>query len=273
MTDKKGIRIHLRELLLIGMLAVTVYHTETNAMSNEERFKELFELDWEEALHDPCTEDWQDSWFMDGLRSTVENTEKGMILSAGPVERDHACHTVLWTKTSFEGDVKIEFDYWRLDTATRNVNIIYIQATGKEEGPYTKDIAEWSHLREIPYMRTYFDNMKLLHISYAAYGNRDDAREYVRARRYPTRPDLKFNELDLPPDNFETGLFEPGVRHRFTIIKKGNELLFRVETDEKTSVFGWDTSAFDPIIEGRIGLRHMWTRSSRYADFKVSVLK
>ena len=241
-------------------------------MSKEERFEELEQLAWQEALYDPGTLDWKEKWFLDGSRSTVANTEKGMILSAGPLEQDHACHTVLWTKNSFEGVVKIESDFWRLDTATRNVNIIYIQATGKEEGPYTKDIAEWSHLREIPYMATYFNNMKLLHISYAAYGNQDDAREYVRARRYPTRPDLKFNELDIPPDNFETGLFEPGIKHRFTIIKKGHELLFKVETEEKMSVFAWNTSAFDLITEGRIGLRHMWTRTSRYADIRISVL-
>ena len=269
MTSDKSI---LALFLFIGMLAAHTLPTEAE-MSKEERFEELNALNWEQTFHDPGTEDWREKWFLDGLKSTVENTDKGMILAAGPIDRDHACHTVLWTKESFEGDVKIEMDYWRLDTVTRNVNIMYIQATGKEEGPYTKDIAEWSHLREIPYMRTYFNNMNLLHISYAAHGNSDDSREYVRARRYPTKPDRPFSETDIPPDNWETGLFEPGVKHRFTFIKKGHELLFKVVSDEKTAVFAWDTSDFDPVTEGRIGIRHMFTRTSRYADIRISVLK
>jgi len=253
--------------------AVVVKPKEVEAMPKEARFAELLDLDWTEAFQDPGNGNWEDGWFLDGLRATVENTQKGMILSAGPIERDHASHCVLWTKESFEGDVKIEFDYWRLDTIQKYVNIIYIQATGKEEGPYTKDIAEWAHLREVPYMPSYFNNMKTLHISYAAFGAKQSEDDYVRARTYPTRPDLKFSELDIPPDNFKTGLFEPGVKHHFTIIKRGHELLFQVSTDEKTSVFAWDTSAHNLIAEGRIGLRHMWTRCSRYAGFKVSTTK
>lgn len=257
---------------LFAVLLALTPTTEANEMK-EERFEKFEALDWVETFADPGAGDWTEKWFLDGLRATVENTPKGMILQAGPVERDNASHCVLWTKASFEGDVKIEFDYWRLDSIQKYVNIIYIQATGKEEGPYTKDIAEWSELREIPFMRSYFNNMKLLHISFAAFGAKESEEDYVRARRYPTRPDLKFNELDIPPDNFNTGLFKPGVKHRFTVIKKGHDLMMRVATDEKTSVYAWDTSAFDPITEGRIGLRHMWTRCSRYGDFKVSVLR
>lgn len=254
------------------VLSILIPQASISEMSNEERFNKLQSLNWSVAYHDSCTGDWEDGWFLDGLRATVKNTDRGMVLSAGPVERDHASHCVLWTKASFEGDVKIEFDYWRMDTIQKYVNIIYIQATGKEEGPYTKDIAEWAHLREVPYMRSYFNNMKMLHISFAAFGAKESEEDYVRARRYPTRPDLKFNELDIPPDNFNTGFFKPGVKHRFTIIKRGDDLLMKVETDEQTAVYGWNTSAFDPITEGRIGLRQMWTRCSRYADFRVSTL-
>ena len=256
----------------LAILLITL-QANVSAMSNEDRFNELEKLNWTEAFQDSGTDDWQDRWFLDGLRAQVDNTPKGMVLSSGPIEKDHASHCVLWTKQSFEGDVKIEFDYWRMDTIQKYVNIIYIQATGTEEGPYSKDIAEWADLREVPFMRSYFNNMKTLHISYAAFGAKESEDDYVRARRYPTRPDLKFNELDIPPDNFNTGLFKPGVKHHFTIIKRGHELLFQVSTDEKTSVFAWDTSAHNLIAEGRIGLRHMWTRCSRYAGFKVSTTK
>ena len=242
-------------------------------MSNEVRFDELNGLNWKESFNDPCTKDWREKWFLDGERATITHSEEGMVLSAGPVARDHASHCVLWTQESFEGDVKIEFEYWRLDTIERHVNIIYILATGVGDGPYVKDIAAWSDLRTIPYMRTYYNNMKLLHISFAAFDNEDnDDPDYVRARQYPVTEKRRFNELDIPPDNFDTGLFAPGVHHKFTVIKRAHDLVMRVETEEKTSVFAWDTSDFPEVTEGRIGLRHMWTRCSRYKDFRVSVL-
>ena len=49
---------------------------------------------------------------------------------AGPVPRENASHAVLWTKQSFAGDVKIEYEYTRTDDANQYVNILYIQATG-----------------------------------------------------------------------------------------------------------------------------------------------
>jgi len=261
----------MKQIAALIFALMMIQKVDADTMSNEKQFQELQSLNWVARFTDSCTDNWQAGWFLDGERATVENTPKGMVLSAGPIERDHGSHCVLWTHQSFDGDVKIEFDYWRMDTIEKYVNIIYIQATGKEEGPYTKDISEWSHLREIPYMRTYFNNMKLLHISFAT-GAQDATGDYVRARRYPTTPELKFRDVAVPPDNFNTGLFEPGVKHRFVIIKKGHDLFMHVATEEKTALFVWNTSQFGPITEGRIGLRHMWTRCSRYADFSVSTL-
>ncbi len=42
-----------------------------------------------------------------------------------------------------------------------------------------------------------------------------------------------------------------------------------VAGDNKTAAFRWDTSSFPPIEEGRIGLRHMYTRCARYANVKM----
>ena len=97
-------------------------------------------------------------------------------------------------------------------------------------------------------------------------------KDYVRVRRYPTSDSLRFSELALPPDNFDTGLFEPGVKHHFAFIKRGDSLMFQISNEEQTKLFTWDTSRFDRLTEGRIGLRHMCTRCSRYANFTVSVL-
>ena len=64
-------------------------------------------------------------------------------------------------------------------------------------------------------------------------------------------------------------LFEPGETYHITATKEGDRLTFTAERDGKTHRFEWDTSAFPPVTEGRVGLRHMWARSSRYENIKV----
>jgi hypothetical protein len=58
------------------------------------------------VFEDKGQDDWKDNWLLDGLRSQVKKTSKGMILEAGPYPADHASMTVLWTKKSFSGDFK-----------------------------------------------------------------------------------------------------------------------------------------------------------------------
>ena len=237
---------------------------------SEDTFEALLEQDWEQVFHDPGTGNWQERWFVDGERADIRNTPDGMVFSAGPVARDNGSHSVLWTNEEFAGDIRIEFDLTRLDTITRYVNILYIQATGIGEGPYEEDIASWAHLRQVPFMSCYFNNMNLLHISYAAFGNQDDKDEdYVRARRYPARPDRPFNETDLPPDNFETGLFRPGKTYHVRALKTDKDMFFEVQGEEKGDLFHWSLEDIEPISHGRVGIRHMWTRCSRYANFKI----
>jgi hypothetical protein len=266
-------RILLMFLLCMGTaLADDTARSEALIHGDNERLQQLLALEWDVAMHDAGTKDWQDRWFLDGTRAAVTNTPDGMILTAGPIPRDHASHCVLWTKDSFAGDVKIEFDYWRLDTIQRWVNILYIQATGTGVAPYDKDIDAWSQQREIPYMKSYFNHMNLLHISFAAFDPDSAHDDYVRMRRYPTSADRSFSELAVRPDYFDTGLFRPGVKHHFTVIKRHSEVHMRISDGEKTMTFSWDTSRFDPIVEGRIGFRHMFTRSARYADISISTL-
>jgi len=64
----------------------------------------------------------------------------GMELLAGTEHGNDTCHTVLWTKPSFKGNICIEYDYTRTDTVTRCVNILYFHATGNGEPDYPADI-------------------------------------------------------------------------------------------------------------------------------------
>lgn len=229
--------------------------------------------DWNLQLEDPCTDSWQDKWFLDGEIATVENSEKGMNFSAGPVNRDDAHHAVLWTKDSFKGDVKIEYNYTRTDTRVVNVNILYIQASGIGEDPYDVDISVWSDLRKVPTMSIYYNFMRTYHISYSAFKmvNEDPDDDYIRIRKYPVTEEITFDDMEIPPSFNRTGLFLPGETYKITVIKTGSRLFFHVKGEETEKLYSWPLEEADPINEGRIGLRHMYTRSANYSDFKVYI--
>jgi len=226
---------------------------------------------WKLSFEDNCIGNWQEKWTLDGLIATVENSKEGMHLIAGSEPKNDAHHTVLWTKESFIGDLKIEYDYTRTDSASKYVNIIYIQATGLGEAPYTKDIAEWKDLREVPTMSKYFNNMNTLHISYAAFTNASDSSGYIRARRYPKTGETFRESTKIAPSySYENkSYFKTDETYHITVIKKDKKLFFQLEGKENTNLFEWDLSTTKPITEGRIGLRQMYTRSARYKNFKV----
>ena len=238
-------------------------------MTNQQIFAAVKDAGWREVFYDPCSGDWQKQWFLDGEIGRVECGEDGMRLIAGPEFKNDAHHMVLWTKESFDGDLKIEFDYTRLDDATRGVNILYIQATGSGEAPYVKDIAEWIELRRVPAMSMYFDHMHTYHLSYAAFPW-DDSAPYIRGRRYmPGATGL--DGTDMVPDVFPKGLFEPGVPHKVTVIKRGRELLGVISNSEQELPFHMVNRARPPVTEGRVGFRHMFTRSACYKNIRISV--
>jgi len=82
--------------------------------------------DWRLAFADDGSSDWRAKWFLDGDTATVEKTPQGMILRAGPDIKDNGDSMVLWTRDSFVGDVKIEYEFTRHDRAVEGVNIIYL---------------------------------------------------------------------------------------------------------------------------------------------------
>ena len=231
---------------------------------------ELRDDGWEIVFSDPGVGDWKDHWFVEGLKATVDYDEEGLVFTSGPVPMEQASHAVLWTKQSFEGDIRIEYDYTRLDsmTASTAVNILYIQATGLGTDESPTDIYLSTEQREVPWMKSYFLNMNALHVSYATTGPK--RADYVAARRYPAKDQESFmNGTMIQPIYEDIHLFEPGETYHVTATKEGNRLTFTAERDGKTNTFEWDTSAFPPVTEGRVGFRHMWARSSRYQNVRV----
>jgi len=258
--------------LLTTGLALTGLAAGTHPSSDQLAFEQADQALWQEVFNDPGTGNWTEKWFLDGEIGSVETSADGMQLTAGPQFKNDAHHIVLWTKESFEGDLKIEFEYTRLDFETRCVNILYIQASGSGTGPYAKDMAEWNELRRVPAMKMYFDHMNTYHVSYAAFGNsREDSQGYVRGRRYmPNRTGLKGTEMTpdyFPPEN----LFAPGVPHQFTVIKTEYDIYLRIKNPEMVYYCHLNNADLPGIEEGRIGLRHMFTRSACYKNFRISV--
>jgi len=225
---------------------------------------------WEIVFSDPGVGDWKEHWFVEGSKATVNYDEEGIVFSSGPVPMEQASHAVLWTQQSFEGDIKIEYDYTRLDsmTASTAVNILYIQATGLGTDDSPTDIFLSTKQREVPWMKSYFLNMNALHISYSTTG--PQRANYVAARRYPTKDQESFmNGTMIQPIYEDIHLFEPGETYHITATKEDNRLTFTAEREGRPHTFEWDISAFPPVNKGRIGFRHMWARSSRYEDIRV----
>lgn len=253
-----------------GQKSDTTMNKQIHNDKQRQAFEQADAVAWVEVFDDPCTGDWTEKWFLDGEVGQVTTGPDGMTLTAGPEFRNDAHHMVLWTKDEFKGDLKLEYDYTRTDDQKRCVNILYIQATGSGKPPYHRDITRWNELRRVPAMRNYYDNMNLYHISYAAFGGAGQANSsYIRGRRYmPHQHGLK--GTNLKPDYRSTTLFEPGVKHHITVIKHDDQLLMRVENPDEVFYAQLSNTNLPPVIEGRIGLRHMFTRSARYENFSIS---
>ncbi|MFT6868190.1 MAG: type 1 glutamine amidotransferase [Cyclobacteriaceae bacterium] len=219
---------------------------------------------------DSGTTDWRRKWFLDGSHATITHDENGMHFQAGKEWGNDTSHAVLWTKKSFKGNILIEYDYTRTDSETRGVNILYFHTTGKGDNEYPKDIRKWNDEREIPTMSTYFRNMNAYHISYATSSNNLDTTDYVRLRRYEAQ--YRLSGTEILPDNFNTGLFKKDVTYHIEISRFENEIKMKVTNPAEPSnnqTFSWDASGKPSCDQGWIGLRHMYTRSAIYKNFKV----
>lgn len=215
---------------------------------------------WKVVMEDEGTQDWKAQWFLDGEGQTsVTNTPEGMALKA----KDG--HMVLWTKESFEGDLKIEYTFTRTDVDGGGVCIIYIQATGRGDKGYETDITEWNDYRKDASMGHYFRNMHLYHVSYAC--------GYVRGRRYNPEERKMNTYSELTPEYLvdNQDFFEPGVPYRITFIKTDKAIRMKAIGPEKALYFMLNNENWPAVTEGRIGLRQMQSRESIYKDFKISV--
>ena len=84
------------------------------------------------------------------------------------------------------------------------------------------------------------------------------------------KPDDKsFNVTQIEPSYDQQGYFKSDQKYHITAIKTDEYLFFKMESKDGVELFSWNLSNINPIKEGRIGLRHMFTRSSIYKNFKI----
>lgn len=229
-------------------------------------------------FEDSMMSDWQENWFLDGQKATLEHRNNGLYFSGGTItksddpENYHAHHAVLWTKKVFEGDILITYEMTRIDTSNYGTTLLYIQARGTGREPYVKDITKWNELREIPAMNLYFDNMDLISLSF---------RENLRCKRYPWKDSDGewYPNRGLIEPMVDYSLILPGKTYRVEVEKRISSVtlrLFDAATNKLLTNFTWDITKvpaeLDPIKKGRIGLRHMSTRQFIYRDFRVEKL-
>ncbi len=258
-------------LASLAFLAVSRACGKDTAAAAEEFAQLAAAPTWVEALRDDAAVDWRKIWTLDGERAVVERIKDGFEFRAGAERGVDADHAVLWTRASFQGDLKISFNYTRTDSAVNDVNILYLHAQGTGDGPYAADLDAWRDLRRVPKMSIYFEHTRAWHLSFAAFQNKGDPGQpdYLRVRNYPVTPDRTFAQTEVPPTYNDTGLFLTGVTYAVTVLKTKDALRLHVSGGGKDRVFCWDLSAFAGPNEGRIGLRHMHTRSARYEGFTV----
>ncbi len=239
-----------------------------------DQYRQFSLVETKVLFEDDGTTDWATHWMLDGERATVTNSTQGMAFIAGSEIGNDSCHAVLWTRQSFAGDISIEYEYTRIDTAIRFVNILYFMATGKGDEGHSKDISLWNEKRQEPAMDVYFNYMNTYHISYAAFPVDNDGTQvdYIRLRRYRPGGTSGLSDTDFPGDVFDTGLFKTGVAYRVKVILLGTTIEMQVqnmENPQEQKTIKWDASIFPLCREGRVGLRHMYGRSARYKNFTV----
>lgn len=260
----------MASLVAVALASCTPTAPEEAPGMDADRDRALFE--------DPMTENWQANWFLDGRRALVEHRDGGLafVTTASNVDKreDRAAfdaqHAVLWTRQTFEGDIRISYTYTKLPDCSWQ-KLIYVQAQGIGEAPHVEDIHAWRDLREVAVMSQYFNHMNLIALS---------LRDEIRCKRYPWNDrEGKALESEFLPRAENRGMPEGRELH-VVIEKRKTSILMRirdVETGEHVVDQTWDLTDENVlkgreakfVEKGRIGIRLMGGHKILMRGFKV----
>lgn len=267
------------QLGCIAALLLASISAEIHAMSNETPSEPPMET--AVLFEDPMTANWQDNWFLDGERATLEHRDGGLAFLTTASEVDKrvgraafdAQHAVLWTRQEFAGDIRITYTYSKLPECSWQ-KLIYVQARGTGHGPYVQDIYAWRELRRVAVMSEYFNRMDLISLS---------VRDEIRCKRYPLS-DPEGNKLEpefLPRASYDGIAIGRDVRCQVDKRSESIRLLMTyVDTGERILDHTWDLTdervnqGRDPefVEVGRIGIRLMGGHKILMRDFTLERL-
>lgn len=246
--------------LALGIAAVTFGNQAIPAHQN-----------WDLVWTDSGAENWSEDWLLFGSpdRISVTNSPGGMTLRAGDGTDAKADHAILWSRRSFAGDLRVEWDYTVLDRYSSVVPpggycsalLLYGHGIGSAEAP--ADLLAWSpQARQADTSgRTMSETTSGLQLNYAFVG--DPRGNRVRLRVNPG--------YRLGAESAETDFFEVGVPYHVAIEKHQATLSITVTESRSSRVFS--TRFDDPLLHqhsnGRIGFRNMNRRESVYANIRV----
>ena len=264
-----------RLLLCISLFCSLCMLDAWGTNKQQKQFKRINKESWK--LQVACDMQSFDTacWVLDGLQGAISSSKKGLLLKAGPFIDNDSSHVVLWYKRMFSGDIKIEYDYTRMDTSRAgSVNIIYFHAKGSGIAPYTDDIMDWCDLRKVPAMKTYFNHMNTYHISYAVTATaKEPYDDYIRARQYNPLANKGLKGTDLKPDYLNNYLFKYGIKYHITVILRNDKIFMQVCGDNRRSLFCFEIDSKNKLTQGYVGFRQMWGRCSRYKNLKIYTIE
>lgn len=247
----------------------TLYNNKTRiAIMNTDLFNQLNQLNWTLVQSDKSATSWSDNWTLDGLNSqAIYKAPATIELLSGEPKFVDANHCVLWTKKEFDKDIKISFDYTKLDNENHSVCILYLLAQGEGSEIYPQDITKWEALRQEPAMNLYFQHMNLYHISFSAFDLKDKNIKYIRARQYGAGQLLE--GTDILPDYNPKDMFKKDITIHIDAIKKDNYLFFKATSPTASILCHWKLDYTRLLNKGRIGIRQMAGRQGRFSNIEV----
>ena len=203
-------------------------------------------------------------YFKDGSTATVAYTANGLEINAP------SGHTVVWTKTSFTGDIRIEFDYKRLNVPRVGINegtLLVVNGWGLsrvcpvDQLTHPLDIRAWA--RPVATYDVYKFCMANQTVSFDNLDRGTDPR--LTVRQNPGYHDMG---TIIPPK------LQTGVLYHVTVTRTGNTLKTLVKRG--TTVVASLTATLNPSLPGSqvskfgyVGFRQMTGRRAAYRNIKI----
>lgn len=226
---------------------------------------------WRLAFSDNGTGRWSDDWVLFGNpeRISVTNGPDGMTFRAGDGTDANADHAILWSKRSFSGDLRVEWDYTVLDRYSSTIppngycSALMLYSSGAGTFGLPTELLAWpQQARQADTSGRYFhERTRGLQLNYAFVGD-------PRGNRFRIRANPGYL---LGTESDETDFFRPGASYHVAVEKTG--AVVGVKVAELSSGREFSTTFADPLLQnyssGRIGLRNMNRRESRYAKVRV----